>query len=56
MTEKGLDVSVFAKKMIRAISHNKFEVYIGKFEKFGAYLKRLSPKLLHKMVLRSEVR
>lgn len=56
MTEKGLDVSVFTKKMIRAIRHNKFEVYIGKFEKVGAYLKRLSPKLLHKMVLRSKVR
>ena len=56
MTEKGLDVSVFVKKMIRAIRHNKFEVYIGKFEKVGAYLKRLSPKLLHKMVLRSKVR
>ena len=55
-TENGLDVSVFAKKMITAIERNKFEAYIGKFERFGIYLKHLSPKLLHKLVLRSEVR
>ncbi len=56
MTENGLDVSVFAKKMIRAIERNTFEAYIGKFEKFGVYVKRISPRLLHKLVLRSKVR
>lgn len=56
MTENGLDVKVFAKKMLKAISKQKFEAYIGKFEKFGVYVKRLSPKLLHKLVLRSKVR
>ena len=56
MTENGLDVSVFAKKMIKAIEKQKFEAYIGKFEKFGVYVKRLSPKLLHKLVLRSKVK
>lgn len=55
MTENGLEVSAFAKKMIRAIEKQKFEAYIGKFEKFGVYVKRLSPKLLHKLVLKSKV-
>ncbi len=56
MTENGLDVHVFAKKMIRAIKKEKFEAYIGGFESFGVFVKRLSPKLLHKMVLRSQVK
>ncbi|WP_299335370.1 SDR family oxidoreductase [uncultured Psychroserpens sp.] len=56
MTENGLDVDVFVKKMIKAIRKEKFEAYIGKFERFGVYVKRLSPKLIHKLVLRSKVR
>jgi len=56
MTESGLDVSIFAKKMIKAISKEKFEAYIGNFEKFGVYVKRLSPRLIHKFVLRSKVK
>jgi short-subunit dehydrogenase len=56
MTENGLDVNVFVKRMIKAIRKEKFEVYIGKFEKFGVYVKRLSPRLIHKLVMRSKVR
>ncbi|MDO6596909.1 SDR family oxidoreductase [Oceanihabitans sp. 2_MG-2023] len=56
MTEKGLPVAVFTKKMLQAIRKEKFEAYIGKKERFGIYLKRISPKLLHKLVLRSKVR
>lgn len=56
MTENGLDVDVFVKKMITAIRKEKFEAYIGKFEKFGVYVKRLSPRLIHKLVMRSKVR
>ncbi|MEY8849154.1 SDR family oxidoreductase [Psychroserpens sp. XS_ASV72] len=56
MTENGLNVDVFTKKMIKAIQKEKFEAYIGKFERFGVYVKRLSPKLIHKLVLRSKVR
>nr|WP_321225766.1 SDR family oxidoreductase [uncultured Psychroserpens sp.] len=56
MTENGLDVDVFVKKMITAIQKEKFEAYIGKFERFGVLLKRLSPRLVHKFVLRSKVR
>jgi short-subunit dehydrogenase len=56
MTENGLDVNVFVKKMIKAIHKEKYEAYIGKFEKFGVFVKRLSPKLIHKLVMRSKVR
>jgi short-subunit dehydrogenase len=56
MTENGLDVKIFVKHMTKAIKKEKFEAYIGKFEKFGVYVKRLSPRLIHKLVLRSKVR
>ncbi|WP_040278462.1 SDR family oxidoreductase [Psychroserpens damuponensis] len=56
MTENGLDVDVFVKKMITAIQKEKFEAYIGKFERFGVLVKRLSPRLIHKLVMRSKVR
>ncbi|MCD2259081.1 SDR family oxidoreductase [Psychroserpens luteolus] len=56
MTENGLDVNVFVKKMIKAIRKEKYEAYIGKFEKFGVYVKRLSPRLIHKLVMRSKVK
>jgi len=56
MTENGLAVDVFVKKMLKAISKQKFEAYIGKFEKFGVYVKRLSPRLIHKLVLKSKVK
>ena len=55
-TENGLDVDVFAKRMLKAIKKEKFEAYIGKGETKGVYLKRFFPKLLHKVVLRSAVR
>ncbi|WP_431109188.1 SDR family oxidoreductase [Winogradskyella poriferorum] len=55
-TENGLDVDVFAKRMLKAIKKQKFEAYIGKGETKGVYLKRFFPKLLHKVVLRSQVR
>lgn len=55
-TEKGLSAEVFAKRMTKAITNKKFEVYIGKKEILGIYLKRLFPKILHYYVLRSTVR
>ncbi len=55
-TAKGLPVASFCKKMISAIQKQKHEVYIGKIEAFGVYVKRFFPKLLHKMVLNSKVR
>jgi short-subunit dehydrogenase len=56
MTENGLDPDVFVKRMIKAIKKEKFEAYIGKFEAFGIYVKRFSPRLLHWLVLRSKVK
>jgi len=54
-TGNGMPVAVFAKKMIRAIAQKKFEVYIGRKEIMGIYLKRFFPGLLHRLVLRSNV-
>ena len=56
MTANGLDVDVFVGKMIKAIQKEKYEAYIGKFEAFGVYVKRLSPRLIHWLVSRSKVK
>ncbi len=55
-TKNGLPVLIFSQKMKSAIAKEKFEVYIGKKEIFGVYVKRFFPKLLHRLVLRSAVR
>ncbi|GGG45272.1 SDR family oxidoreductase [Bizionia arctica] len=55
MTENGLDVDIFVKRMLKAIRKEKFEAYIGKKEVFGIYVKRISLRLLHKVILRSNV-
>ncbi len=55
-TENGLPVTIFSKKMIHAIARKKFEVYIGRKELMGIYLKRFFPRILHKVVLKSTVR
>lgn len=55
-TQKGMDVNAFAKRMLNAVIKEKFEVYIGKKEVLGVYLKRFLPKFLHWYILRSAVR
>ena len=55
-TRKGLDVIYFVSKMIHAIDQKKWEVSIGGIEKLGVFLKRLSNKLVHNVVIRSRVR
>src|SRR5690606_10307197 len=55
-TQNGLDVDVFAKRMLKAIKKEKFEVYIGKTEVLGVYLKRFLPRFLHWYLLRSKVK
>lgn len=55
-TLNGMEVSVFAKKLVKAVEANKFEAYIGGKEVLGIYLKRFFPKLLHRFVLKSKVR
>lgn len=54
-TANGMTLSEFIPKMIRAIEQKKFEVYIGKKEVLGIYLKRFLPKYLHKVVMNSKV-
>lgn len=55
-TKNGLPVYQFCKKMIAAIERKKFEVYIAGKEKKGIFMKRFFPKLLHELVLRSQVK
>ncbi len=54
-TANGLSTETFADKLIRAVEKEKFEAYIGRGEVRGVYLKRFFPKLLHRVVLRSQV-
>ena len=55
-TRKGMKVEDFALKMIRSVEQKKWEVSFGGKERLGLYLKRLSNKLLHNVVIRSKVR
>ncbi len=55
-TKNGILPSVLASKIITALEKNKFEIYVGRKEIFAIYIKRLFPKLLHKIVLKSKVR
>lgn len=55
-TENGMPVEKCATQIITAIKKKRFETYIGGKEKYGIYLKRFFPKLLHKVVLKSKVR
>ena len=55
-TKNGLEVSVFCRKAIRALDAKAWETYFGRKEKLGVYLKRLSQKALHALVIRSNVR
>ena len=55
-TRKGLKVEDFARKMVRSVDQKKWEVQFGKKELLGVYLKRLSNKLFHSAVIRSNVR
>ena len=55
-TKSGLEVSTFCRKAIRALDAKAWETYFGRKEKLGVYLKRLSQKALHALVIRSNVR
>ncbi|AUC76742.1 SDR family oxidoreductase [Olleya sp. Bg11-27] len=55
-TENGLSIAEFCDRMLQAIQKEKFEAYIGKKEILGVYLKRFFPKLLHRKVMKSQVR
>ena len=55
-TRKGMKVEDFAQKMLRSVEQKKWEVSFGGKERLGVFLKRLSNKLLHSVVIRSKVR
>ena len=55
-TRKGMKVEIFAQKMFRSVEKKKWEVSFGRKERLGVYLKRLSNKLIHSIVIRSKVR
>ena len=55
-TQNGITAQKAAQQIVKAIEKEQFEVYIGGKEIKGVYLKRFFPKLLHKVVLRSQVR
>ena len=55
-TKNGLEVRAFCRKASRALDAKARETYVGRKEKLGVYLKRLSQKALHALVIRSNVR
>ncbi len=55
-TKNGLAVDAFCRKAIKALDKKAWETYFGRKEKLGVYLKRISQKLLHWIVIRSNVR
>ncbi len=54
-TAAGMPPDVCAAKMAAAIRRGKHEAYIGGKETYAVYLKRLFPRLLHRIVMRSNV-
>jgi short-subunit dehydrogenase len=52
----GMDPTVFAKKMIKAIEAKKNEVYIGGREVWGVYLKRFVPDIFARIIRTTPVR
>ena len=55
-TKNGLALTPFVKKLMKAIDRKAWEVSFGKKEKLGVFVKRISQKILHAIVLRSNVR
>lgn len=55
-TQNGITPENAAHQIIKSIEKDAFEVYVGGKEIKGVYLKRFFPKLLHKVVLKSQVR
>ena len=54
--DNGMDVTIFAGRMMRAMRKKKKEVYIGKKEVVMIYIKRWMPWLYYKMIAKVAVR
>ncbi|HLK98589.1 MAG TPA: SDR family oxidoreductase [Hymenobacter sp.] len=52
--EKGMDADLFARQLLRAVSQQKEEVYIGGPETYGIYLKRFLPGILSRILRKRE--
>jgi dehydrogenase/reductase SDR family member 7B len=53
-TDKGLDPSVVAAKIIKAIRREKEEIYLGGREVMGVYMKRFFPRILSRIVRKAK--
>lgn len=53
--ENGMSADKFVKKLIPKIINGQQEIYIGGKEVWGVYLKRLFPRLLNKMLRKTDV-
>jgi len=53
--KKAMSTQQFVDKLLPKVSSGKEEIYIGGKEILAVYLKRLSPKLLNKVLMRSKV-
>ena len=51
----GMLPEVLAQKILRAVEAGKNEVYLGGFERFGVYIKRLFPDLFCRMIRNASV-
>ena len=54
-TGAGMPAEVCAAKIINGMQRDKFELLVGGKETYAVYLKRLFPRLLHRIVMRSAV-
>ena len=54
-TGAGMTAEQCAERMVKAVERNKPEVLIGRYEILAAYIKRLSPALLRRVVRRAAV-
>ena len=54
--ENGMSPEVFAEKALKAVRKQKEEVLFGGKEKFGVYLKRFTPRLFSKIIMKQNVR
>lgn len=55
-TKNGISARKLCSKMVSAIERGNYEAYIGGKETKGVFVKRFFPRLLHKLVLKSNVR
>lgn len=53
-TSKGIDPSVLAAKILKALRNGKEEIYVGGREVMGIYLKRFFPRILSRVVRKAK--